>query len=356
MKILFDHQIFCLQERGGVSRYFVELFKHIPKEQWETTIFFSNNEYLDETPAIKHLEVLRGYNIKGKARILNELNKIYSINKILKNDFDIFHQTHFGTYSFPFLKKKKLVTTFHDMNFTRFNYSGLNEQIKAIKRADKIIAVSHNTKKEMLEQWDIPEEKIQVIYHGVDKPLDKKQVGERLIDNPYILYVGLREFHKNFKNLAYAFSKIKKIFTELKLVCTSKPFSKDEQSFLSELNILNDTIYVNASDVQLANLYSFAELFVYPSFHEGFGMPILEAMSYGCATIVSNTSCMPEIGGEGSFYFNPYDVEDISNQIIKLLSDASLRTSKVKKGYELCNEYTWEKCANEHIKVYESLM
>jgi len=356
MKILYDHEIFNLQNRGGVSRYFIELFKRIPKEQWDTSVFFSNNDYLIESQLIRHHEILKDKKIKGKARLLNELNKTYSIYKILKDDYDIFHQTHFGNYSLPFLKKRKMVTTFHDMNLVRFDYSGLRTQKKSLDRADKIITVSHNTKKEMLEAWDIPEEKIQVIYHGVDAPMNKEDLGQRLINKPYLLYVGLRETHKNFKNFASAFSLLKKDYPHLKLVCTSTPFSKSELSFLSELKILDDTIYVNASDRDLANLYSYAELFVYPSFHEGFGMPVLEAMSYGCPLIVSNTSCLPEIARDAAFYFNPYDVDNMANEISKLIENRSLRISKLNRGYELCKEFTWEKCVKEHLKAYESLL
>ena len=131
MKVLYDHQIFSIQNTGGVSRYFVELFKRLPREQWDTTVLFSNNKYIAENQIIKHYEILKDHNIKGLARLSNDIGKIYSINKILTSDFDIFHQTHFGTYSFPFLKKRKIVTTFHDMNFTRFNTYGLKEQRKS---------------------------------------------------------------------------------------------------------------------------------------------------------------------------------------------------------------------------------
>lgn len=356
MKVLFDHQIFSIQKYGGVSKYFYELINHLPEDEWDLTLLFSNNEYIKKKQSIKYHNFFPDKKITGKASIINALNKPFSIYKIIQGDFDIFHQTHFQTYCLPYLKNKPVVTTFHDMNFTRYKHPELDIQKKSVARADKIIAVSKNTKNDLIDYWNIPENKIEVVYHGVDLPLDKNIIGERLIVNPYILYVGLRVEFKNFKKFVYAFSIAKSNYPTLKLVCTGSPFTKDENIFFTDLKILNDVINISASEKIMANLYSSAEFFVYPSFHEGFGMPILEAMSYGCPTIISNTSCFPEIAGKASFYFDPYNEDSMISSMLELLGDESKRTSKIKIGYVLCEEFTWEKSAEGHRNVYNSLL
>ena len=358
MKILFDHQIFSLQKFGGVSKYYFELLRHLPIEEWETTTILSNNEYIKNKNLIKHFQILPNKRIKGIPRIMNELNKTYSAFKISEGKFDVFHQTHFQTYCLPFLKNKPMVTTFHDMNFSTYdkNEDLVKIQKKSVERANKIIAVSNNTKNDLINLWKISEDKIDVVYHGVDKPLNKKIIGDRFIANPYILYVGLRKEFKNFKRLAIAFKNLKQKFPFLKLVCTSIPFSNDEISLLTEQKIIQSTIHISASEITMANLYTHAELFVYPSIYEGFGMPILEAMSYGCPTAISNSSCFPEIAQNGSLYFDPYSVDSIYDCLSQLLTNTDIKLNKIMRGYELCKQFTWQKTAEGHRKVYNSLI
>lgn len=358
MKVLFDHQIFTLQKYGGVSKYFFELIKHLSNKEWDTTVIFSNNEYLKYGDLIKHIQVFPNQMIKGIPRILNEISKPYSSFKIYQGDFDVFHQTDFQTYCLPLLKNKPMVTTFHDMNFSTHdkNEKLVENQKKSVERADKIIAVSQNTKNDLIDMWNIPTNKIEVVYHGVNTPFEHSIVGKRKIEHPYILFVGLRKEFKNFKRLALAFSYIKQKHPSVKLVCTSVPFSAEEIKLANDLSITKDMIHISASEITMANLYSYAELFVYPSIYEGFGMPILEAMSYGCPTAISNSSCFPEIARDASIYFDPFDVESMSYAILQLLENNTARKSIIEKGYLLCNEFTWDKTAEGHRRVYNSLI
>lgn len=356
MKVLFDHQIFSIQKYGGVSKYFSKLIEHLPDNEWDLSLLYSNNEYIKHNPQIDYKNFIPKSKIIGKSTMMRVLNIPYSIFKINQGDFDVLHQTHYDTYCLPFLKNKPMVTTFHDMNFNRFNHSDLKIQKKSINKADKIIAVSRNTKNELIYSWNIPEEKIVVIYHGVDSPIDKSIIGKRLITEPYILYVGLRVDFKNFRRFAEAYSVVIEKYPKLKLICTGSNFTKEENVFFSELNILHNVKNVLASESVMANLYTFADFFIYPSLHEGFGMPILEAMSYGCPTVISNTSCFPEIAGDAAFYFDPYNKESIITVMLDLLADQSKLNSKKKLGYALCKKFTWEKCAEEHRKIYNSLL
>ncbi|NDV47424.1 glycosyltransferase family 1 protein [Paludibacter sp. 221] len=358
MKILYDHQIFSYQKYGGVSKYFCELLAHIPREEWDTTVVFSNNEYINEKKLIKVRHIFPNKWFRGQGRLMNELNKPYSAWKIRKGEFDVFHQTHFETYCLPYLKDKPMVTTFHDMNFDTYNKNEylVKIQKESVARANKIIAVSHNTKKDLVEMWNINPQKIEVIHHGVDAPLSDALIGNRIVEQPYILYVGRREGFKNFSRLVTAFSILKKNNDTIKLVCTSEPLTKEEVDFLKTNNLYDDVIHISANEKALANLYKHAELFVYPSIYEGFGMPILEAMSYGCATAISNTSCFPEVAGEAAAYFDPHNEEDMAATILKLLEDNELKKSYICKGYERIKLFTWENTAKKHIDVYKSLI
>lgn len=357
MKVLFDHQIFSYQRFGGVSKYFAEMLSNFPLETWETTTLFSNNEYVKNKDLFKSFQFFPRYWFKGQGRIMNELNKPYSIYRLAKQDYDVFHQTHFETYCLPYLKDKPMVTTFHDMNFATYNKNEYLVKIQklSINRANKIIAVSQNTRKDLIEMWNVDPDKIEVVYHGVDTPISDTIIGNRLVKEPYILYVGRRETFKNFERLLDAFALIDHQFKDLRLVCTSENFTEKEILLLQEKKIYDKVIHIRADEKTMANLYKYAELFVYPSIYEGFGMPILEAMSYGCPVVISNTSCFPEIAKDAAVYFDPYNTESIVHGIEKAI-DSDIKRSCIDKGYERCKDFSWKRTADGHLKVYKSLL
>ncbi|GAP72123.1 glycosyltransferase, group 1 [Candidatus Symbiothrix dinenymphae] len=360
MKILYDHQIFSLQKYGGVSKYFSEMLYCMSKEYWTTSVLFSNNEYLKNKKLLQCKQIFPQYWFRGQGRLMLEINKPYSIYRILKGDFDVFHQTNFETYCLPFLKGKPMVTTFHDMNFATYNRDDrmVKLQKKSVARADKIIAISENTKKDLVEMWNIAPPKIDVVYHGIDETIPDRLIGERIVHYPYILYVGRRGGFKNFQFLAKAFAKIKSQdhYGSLKLVCTSEPLSATEIAFLQEIKVWNDIIHIAASEKTMANLYKYAELFVFPSIYEGFGMPILEAMSYGCPSVIAKASCFPEVAKDAAVYFDPYDVDDLIYKITNMLDDKAKRHQYADKGYLRCKDFSWAKTAQGHLNVYQSLL
>jgi glycosyltransferase involved in cell wall biosynthesis len=361
MKIFYDHVIFSLQKYGGVSKYFCELLNHIPRDHWKIPILFSDNEYLRALQLMPQRNLFGAKNFLGKARLFAELGKPYTIFSALKKDFDIYHQTHFDDFLFPFLKQKPLVTTFHDINLLLYPPANIfwrnigKQQQIAINRADRVIAISHNTKKDMLEQFNIDEKKIVVIHHGVDKQKPQALCPYRIFDFPYILYVGTRGGFKNWVNLVKAFSIVVRKNKNIRLVCTWRTFSADEMSLLRTFKVQDQVCAIAADEPAMARLYRDAEMFVFPSTSEGFGMPILEAMVYDCPVVLSNTSCFPEIAQEAGIYFNPYDIEDIADKISLVLEDSELRKKQIALGKERLTHFSWEKCANEHVCLYKSL-
>lgn len=358
MKIFFDHQLFSYQRYGGASKYFAMLLKNLPKGMWETSTLFSNNEYVRYLKLFPQINLLGNYFFRGQGRIMNELNKPYSIYRLRRKDYDIFHQTHFETYCLKSIGDKPMVTTFHDVNFSTLNPSGriVKFQKKSLVRADKIIAISENTKNDLIRLFDIDENKISVIYHGINGVTNSQSNGCFVIDSPYILYVGTRRNHKNFDRFIQAFALLHNDFPEIKVVCTLLPFTVEEQKLFKRLGINHNVIQFSANEEMMSSLYRNALFFVFPSLYEGFGMPILEAMSYGCPVVLSNTSCFPEIAQKAGLYFEPTEIDDIYEKMKIMVSDAALRNYYIEEGYKRVKCFSWERCAQQHIEVYKSLL
>jgi glycosyltransferase involved in cell wall biosynthesis len=356
-KIIFDHQIFSYQRYGGASRYFAELIRHLPLGSWETTTLFSNNEYVRNTDLFHSYSFLKNKWFRGQGRIMNELNKPYSYFRLKKGGYDVFHQTHFETYCLNAIGRKPMVTTFHDTNFSNYNQddSMVKIQKKSLARADKIIAISENTKKDLIEIFKIPWEKVEIIHHGVDKT--KKDIPyDRINDKPYLLFVGARVEYKNFKRFIESFSFLSQKYPDLQVICTRNKFSNEELAFFYELKVADKVKYISADEITLAQLYRDAELFVFPSVYEGFGMPILEAMVQKCPIVLAKASCFPEIALDAAGYFDPYDVDDMYNAIDQILDKESVRTELILKGQRRLDFFSWEKTAQEHMNLYNSLI
>ena len=328
MRILFDYQSFD-QRYGGVSRYHYELMKGLvyEKQEVEISTIFSECEYLLSDESIRVLNLLSKKKFKGRFRIneiLQSINQLYSIHHIRKGNYDIFHPTYYSPY---FLKslKKPFVITVHDFVHEKFDSENKNEienKKLLIQKSDKIIAISENTKLDIISYYSVPVEKITVIYHGFKKLENHSEI-ENIYGN-YILFVGKRVEYKNFFRFLLAASQIMQEDSTLNLVCTGYPFSKNELNFIDNLHISDRVVVVSANEQVLNSLYKNAHVFVYPSLYEGFGMPILEAFANNCPMCISNTSCFPEIARDGALYFDPYDVNSIYTTIKSILYNAQL--------------------------------
>ena len=360
MKVLFDHQLFSYQRYGGASKYFAMLLNAMPREMWDTTTLFSNNEYVRNLNLFKTLHFLPNLYFKGQGRIMHELNKPYSKYRLRKHNYDVFHETHFETYCLKEIGDKPMVMTYHDVNYITINPNPelVELQKKSITRANAVIAISENTKKDILKYFDIDERKIHVVYHGIPQIFEPTETlsNSEKFDFPYILYVGTRGKHKNFQPFIKAFAEIHKFHPEVRMVCTAWPFSKEENELFKTLNILDSMVQLNADELSMNYLYQHALLFVFPSLYEGFGMPLLEAMLNRCPIASSNSSCLAEVGGEAVEYFDPNDTDSMISCVSKLIENEELRRSLIKRGCERVRAFTWEQCADKHIKVYRSLI
>ena len=362
-EVLYDHQAFEMQRYGGISRYFYELITHLQAKP-ELAIRFFTNEYLHQGDA----SLRRGARFiperpyKWFKGHIKKANKAYAIQRLQQSAAPIFHATYHQPYFFPHLGDKKYVLTVHDMNYElmpeRFPKAQAVIEMKrqTIARADRIIAISQNTKDDLIRLLNVDPNKIDVVYHGV-RALDMSHYQTKLkLPKRYILFVGDRGVYKNFSQLYKAFVQIAQQDPDLQLICTGKPFHKrDLKQFAADG--LRERIHLyRVSDYDLATLYQRALFFVFPSLYEGFGLPILEAFSYHCPALLSNRSCFPEIAGDAALYFDPDHLHTLVEAMQRLLHDEALRSDLVRNGSEQVKQFTWEETAKQTLQTYQMLL
>jgi glycosyltransferase involved in cell wall biosynthesis len=228
---------------------------------------------------------------------------------------------------------------------------------RAIMTAQSVICVSENTKKDLLEIVAIPEDRIKVIYHGSDIDEKISYGRESVPRSPYYLYVGSRAKYKNFNGLLTAFKKAVSVSDELSLCIVGPEFRDEERALISALGLANNiSHYGVVNDRHLAKIYRCSQALVYPSFYEGFGIPLLEAMSCGTAVIASNTSSIPEVVGDAGVLFDPNAADDLADILISFSSNQTEREGLVTRGRARAALFSWDKTAEETLSVYRSLI
>lgn len=349
--VLYDSQTFDIQKFGGISRYFTELMLH--SHDWDLSVKYSDNIYLRQDRLFNISGLGGDISYRGKSFMQKRLNRLYSKYKLKQNNYDVFHPTYYNDY---FLKdlRKPLVITVHDMIHELF-YKAHNHPTTIGKRnqiyaADKIIAVSDNTKREILDFYKIDPSKVEVVYHGANSL--QTSVNNVNIEGRYLLYVGLRNHYKNFLNFAKGVSVLFSQHTDLSLICLGKPFDTSELQLLRDLNMIHRTKALFVSDQELCFYYQNAVAFVFPSIYEGFGMPILEAFSNRCPVLLSNSSCFPEIALDAAIYFDGNSVDSIFWAVKSVVENNSLRAELIAKGDQRLKFFSWERCSVDTQKVY----
>ena len=296
---------------------------------------------------------------------------------IKRQKVDLMHFPHFNV---PIFSRTPFVVTIHDLIITHYptikattlgpaayalKQIGYHTVIShAIKKSRKIIAVSEFTKNDIIDSFGANPEKISVTYEAADAAVDlsKRESSEIVLEKfkikqPYILYVGNAYPHKNIGGLIRAFKIIKDKNLSLVLVGKEDYFYrrvKKEAEKEDALAGVNFTGFV--SDEELAALYRNARLYCFPSFYEGFGLPPLEAMTYGVPVVSSDRSCLPEILKDSAEYFNPDDLDQTAKILYDISSNEIRRADLIKKGYEQVKKYSWEQCARETLRVYEEIL
>ncbi|MGP0129421.1 MAG: glycosyltransferase family 4 protein [cyanobacterium endosymbiont of Rhopalodia musculus] len=286
------------------------------------------------------------------------------------NKPNIIHGT--DHYVYPYRKSRKIMTI-HDLTFLKYpQYSttivqGYLERIKrCLTWTDLIITFSKSTKQDIIECFNINPERVQITYEASryssnEIELDKIELLKKSIDYdfsiPYLLFVSTIEPRKNVIALIKAFDYLKEQHKiPHNLILIGKKGWKYQSSFKAIKNskYQQSIYYLNyLSDELLAFFYAQTEAFIYPSFYEGFGLPVLEAMTLGSPVITSNTSSLPEIAGDAALLINPNDFLELAEAILKVISDSQLRKELTKKGKERAKSFSWERTAQETFKAYQ---
>ena len=280
-------------------------------------------------------------------------------------------------HSLPYLRsrKTKTVVTIHDLafkffpdHFPRRDLCRLNWFTDyAARRADKLIAVSNSTKKDLLKIYpEIREEKIKVIYHGYDKEIFREDISDEKIRKitakyqipamRYIIYVGALQPRKNLNVLVEAFENLRqdKAYQDLRLVVAGDVGWLFE-NFLKKVTDNPNIIVTGKFETKdLPALLKGAQVFVLPSLYEGFGLPALEAMACGVPVVAANNSSLVEIVGEVGVLFDPYSSQNLTEVLKKVLEDNNWRDKLRKKGLEKTKDFSWEKCARETLEWLKS--
>lgn len=353
--VIYDSQVFDQQKFGGISRYFCEIISKI-QFKYDIAVRYTENHYLSQTKIARNRIYIPHFLFRNYAQKLYRKNRRLT-RKMLQTPIPyIYHPTYYDPSFLNYIGNAPFVVTVHDMIYERFSesFSSAEEIIRQkkeiITKASRIIAISEYTKKDIIEILNIAPEKIDVIYHGTS--LKASQKHNLVLPEKYILFVGDRTFYKNFQSLLEAFSIVHQKNKDLYLVCTGKPFSSSELQQISNLKIASNISQITINDEDLSEIYSRALLFVFPSFYEGFGIPILEAYACNCPVALSNTTCFPEIAGDAGAFFDPHSITSIVDTIMEIISDENKRTKLIQAGQKRLKLYSWEQAARKTENVY----
>ncbi|MHC4397391.1 MAG: glycosyltransferase family 4 protein [Planctomycetota bacterium] len=367
MKILYDHQIFGVQRYGGISRYFLELmnqFKQMGEPEFELSLVYSKNHYLNEAGRNDNRFFFKNPKFRPRLRSTSAVNMAKSKRAASKQHFDVFHPTYYDPYFLNHLKEKPFVLTVYDMihEILRSQYSERDRTAEnkrlLIARASKIIAISQNTKRDILRLVpEISEDKIAVIY--LASSVEKRDGPPPHIEAPekYILFVGGRGVHKNFPLFIKAVEPLIAQDNDLKLVCAGGGrFKPREEQFLSGSQLEDQIYQYDVDDRSLALLYEKALVLVFPTLYEGFGNQVLEGFACHCPVVCSNTSSLPEVGGDAAVYFDPTNETSIRQAIVKVIYDEELRSLFIAKGLKQLEKFSWREIAQQTMNLYRSVL
>jgi glycosyltransferase involved in cell wall biosynthesis len=277
---------------------------------------------------------------------------------------------HFCMPQQPLGYNGKTVTTFHDLTLIKTYNSDKNWLVfhakqlvgkfvfkHVARKSDHIIAISEYTKKELVAFAGISPSKITLTYESGETSTGSS-TPYSLPFKRYILYVGQQSDYKNIPRLAAAHQKLLETNPDLGLVLAGKlNDSAQRNKSLFEAKDYKNIVFTDfVADDQLNWLYEYTAAYVFPSLMEGFGLPPLEAMAHGAPVVSSNATCLPEVYGEAAFYFNPLDVDEITNSIKEVIDNESVQKQLIKNGYTQLKKYSWEKMAQETYGVYEQVL
>ncbi len=359
MKVLYDYQTFAEQEYGGISRYFYELIRRYPLHGGvspELSLKYSNNIHLASGKLGSFRSFFKGFNFKGKRRMLLALNRAAAVKALAKGEFDVFHPTYYDPYFLGHCRKP-FVLTVYDMIHERFSevFPGCDRTSSRKRdlcgKASRIITISASTKKDLVDIFGVPPEKIDVVH--LANSLDPADFSSMPLPEKYLLFVGNRGGYKGFAAALEAMMALSALRGDLFLVCAGGgPFTPAELAEIGRTGLGEKVVRVSVDDRRLVYAYRNAVCLVFPSLCEGFGLPVLEAFACGCPVVAASAGALPEVAGDAALYFPPGDNDGLISSLRRLLSDPDLRRELSSRGERRLRSFSWEKCARETADVY----
>jgi len=336
----------------------------------------NSNEYiLLVRPENKELFKIDGPNFALRVENINpySFKERFVLGKIIKNiNPDIYHTF---TFSAPLAVDCKVILSIYDITHLVFPHLfslRLNLYYKfivskCVKRANAILTISQHSKSDIANRFQVEPGKIKSIYCGVNslyKPIDKEKARKYIKDKfsvsgKFILYVGQVKKHKNIRTTLYSFQKIRQNgYSDIKLVICGRGCNKVDWllKLIGALGLKERVKLIDTpSNIDLLHFYNSAELFIYLSLYEGFGLPPLEAMACGMPVVSSNVSSLPEVLGDAALLTDPLDINAISDAIMKVLLEQCLKENLIKNGIARASSFRWEGSARSLLELYREI-
>ncbi len=369
MRIFVDGYIFWIQREGGISRYWSELLLNMADLSEGTEFYLYLRPYsANVLPKRSNLKLLEA-RTRLPTALYNQVEDAVISRHISRSSPDVFHSTYYTRASRSIIPS---VVTVYDTIYELFPEcfpAGIDHLFgrkrEVILNADRIIAISQNTKKDLISIYGLPEDRIEVVYGGIDtrkfKPVQDEEMKssfrrEHGLSKPYFLYVGRRTGYKNFQVLLRAFSQCPCRYDFMLVAVGSEPtLSPGEMQTIEEHNLSNGVKFLGQLSMdELILAYDNAHAFVMPSLYEGFGLPVLEAMACGCPVLASDNSSLQEIVGDEGILFDPDSLDSIS-QALERAADADTAMALSLKGLRRARRFSWDTAARKTIRVYHDV-
>lgn len=296
--------------------------------------------------------------------------------------YDLIHYPYFDLFfiSLPLLKSTKLVVTIHDiipLLYPEYYPPGIKGKIRfqiqkvLLKKINAVITDTKASKRDIIKYLGYPEDKIYPIYLGTDKKFKKtsnpkgyNQLRKKYnLPHKFVLYVGDVNYNKNLLRLAKACKLINTTLVIVGKQAMVEEFDKKHPEmkmwteFLLKYKSDSDIKRLGfVNDEELVSLYNCASVYCQPSLYEGFGLPVLEAMSCGCPVVCAETPALEEIAGDAALYANPHSSRDIASKLSNVLEDSKTRKTLINQGYKNLQRFSWKKCARETLDVYREVL
>jgi glycosyltransferase involved in cell wall biosynthesis len=360
MRILYDGRVFQFQRAGGINRIFSELISGLPPDYHPLITGVEN--FGENVPSHPNLEQPR-FKLFRPGRISVPLRERWWKPRLL-GSLDLFHPTYYDLTAGYALSDFKcpMVLTVYDFIYaiypklTEGSERVIHDQSAAIRKADFVVCISKATENDLLERFPEKQGKTVVVYLGSSFEVQAPLPEQAIFENPTFIFVGGRGGYKNFLFLLRAFAKASAVNSRIRLRVAGAPLTEEERwqiYFLGISDKVDVAIYPN--EQTLMNLYRSSVALVYPSLHEGFGIPPLEAMACRTLVIASNTTSLPEVVGDGGIMLDPTRENDWTECFLKFANGGRDRDSVIERGLERVSKFSWKNTVNQHLAIYRQL-